>query len=52
VRQHYQLVKDVRTGLESGNPAAGLDGAIDPFIEAALAQRIKGGDSIVVKDLE
>ena len=52
VLQPYQLVKDVRTGVESGNPAAVLDGAIDPFIEAALAQRIKGGDTIEVKDLE
>jgi peptide chain release factor 2 len=45
VLQPYQLVKDVRTGVESGNPAAVLDGAIDPFIEAALAQRVKGDES-------
>jgi peptide chain release factor 2 len=43
VLQPYQLVKDVRTGVESTNPQAVLDGAIDPFIEAALAQRVKGG---------
>ncbi|MEZ5907996.1 MAG: peptide chain release factor 2 [Hyphomicrobiaceae bacterium] len=42
VLQPYQMVKDVRTGVESGNPAAVLDGDIDRFIEAALAQRIKG----------
>src|SRR5690606_13781089 len=41
VLQPYQLVKDVRTGVESGNPQAGLDGDLDPFIEAALAQRLK-----------
>lgn len=41
VLQPYQLVKDVRTGVESGNPAAVLDGDIDAFIEAALAQRLK-----------
>ena len=30
VLQPYQMVKDVRTGVESGNPDAVLDGAIDP----------------------
>jgi len=45
-------VKDTRTGVESGNPSAVLDGAIDPFIEAALAQRMKGGGSVDIKDLE
>ena len=40
VLQPYQLVKDLRTGIESTNPAAVLDGDIDRFIEAALAERI------------
>jgi peptide chain release factor 2 len=40
VLQPYQLVKDLRTGVESTNPLAVLDGEIDPFIEAALAERI------------
>ena len=40
VLQPYQLVKDVRTGVESTNPSAVLDGDIDQFIEAALAERI------------
>ncbi len=35
----YQLVKDLRTGTESGNPAAVLDGELDPFMAAALAAR-------------
>ena len=52
VLQPYQLVKDTRTGVESGNPDAVLDGAIDPFIEAALAQRMKGGGPVDIKDLE
>ena len=39
--QPYQLLKDVRTGVESGNPQAVLDGDLDPFIEAALAHRLK-----------
>jgi len=40
VLQPYQLVKDLRTGVESSNPSAVLDGDIDQFIEAALAERI------------
>jgi len=52
VLQPYQLVKDVRTGEESTNPAAVLDGDIDVFIESALSSRIKGGDAPVVEDLE
>jgi len=43
VLQPYQLVKDLRTGLENTNPSAVLDGDITAFIEAALAQRVKGG---------
>jgi peptide chain release factor 2 len=31
-------IKDLRTGLESGNTAAVLDGALDPFMEASLKQ--------------
>jgi peptide chain release factor 2 len=52
VLQPYQLVKDLRTGTQSTNPAAVLDGSIDPFIESALAQRIKGGGPVEVADLE
>ncbi|WP_459774178.1 peptide chain release factor 2 [Asaia astilbis] len=36
----YQLVKDLRTGVETGNPDAVLDGALDIFMSAALAQRV------------
>jgi peptide chain release factor 2 len=43
VLQPYQLVKDLRTGVESTNPMAVLDGDIDRFIEAALAERIQAG---------
>jgi peptide chain release factor 2 len=32
----YQIVKDLRTGVESGNPSAVLDGEIDEFIEAEI----------------
>ena len=34
----YKMVKDLRTGIESGNPQAVLDGDLDQFLEAALAQ--------------
>lgn len=36
----YQLVKDLRTGVEKGNPDAVLDGALDDFMSASLAQRV------------
>jgi len=52
VLQPYQMVKDLRTGVESGNPSAVLDGALDNFIEAALAQRVQGeGVSTPVEDI-
>jgi peptide chain release factor 2 len=36
----YQLVKDLRTSVEKGNPQAVLDGELDEFMAAALAQRV------------
>jgi len=35
----YQLVKDLRTGQETGNPMAVFEGEIDPFIEAGIRWR-------------
>jgi len=35
----YQLVKDLRTGVEKGNPDGVLDGELDEFMAAALAAR-------------
>ena len=52
VLQPYQLIKDLRTGAQSTSPDDVLDGDIDVFIEAALAQRIKGGKPEAVEDLE
>jgi peptide chain release factor 2 len=52
VLQPYQLVKDLRTGVESTNPPAVLDGDIDEFVEAALAQRVHGGGPAEVVDLD
>ncbi len=40
VLQPYQMVKDLRTGVESPNPGAVLDGDLDDFMAAALAARI------------
>ncbi|WP_066556242.1 peptide chain release factor 2 [Croceicoccus bisphenolivorans] len=51
VLQPYQQVKDLRTGHVSTNPADVLDGAIDPFISAALAQRVTG-ESVEVEDVD
>jgi peptide chain release factor 2 len=40
VLQPYQLVKDLRTDVETSNTAAVLDGDLDAFMAAALAQRV------------
>jgi peptide chain release factor 2 len=40
VLQPYQMVKDLRTGVETSNTAAVLDGDIDDFVAAALAARV------------
>jgi len=51
VLQPYQLVKDLRTGVTSTAPDDVLDGALNPYMEAALAQRVYGGD-VEVEDLD
>jgi len=51
VLQPYQLVKDLRTGTTSTAPGDVLDGAIDDFIAAALAQRVTG-EAVEVEDVE
>ena len=40
----YQMVKDLRTGVEKSNPTAVLDGDLDDFMAAALAERLGGGE--------
>jgi peptide chain release factor 2 len=52
VMQPYQLVKDLRTGTQSSDPQAVLDGNIDPFIESALAQRMTGGGALQIEDVD
>jgi peptide chain release factor 2 len=44
VLQPYQLVKDLRTAYEVGNPRAVLDGDLDGFIEAYLRMRLAKGE--------
>lgn len=43
VLQPYTMVKDHRTGCESGNAQAVLDGGLDPFISAYLKWQSLGG---------
>jgi peptide chain release factor 2 len=51
VLQPYQMVKDLRTGIESSQPDAVLDGDLDEFIAAALAAKVEG-TSVEVEDLD
>jgi peptide chain release factor 2 len=51
VLQPYQMVKDLRTGVTSPTPADVLDGALDPFMAAALAQRVSG-ETVEVEDVD
>ena len=46
VLQPYQMVKDLRTGVETSNTGAVLDGDLDRFLAAALAARIEGADAV------
>ena len=41
VLQPYQMVKDLRTQIESSNPTAVLDGDLDTFLSAALAAKVQ-----------
>ena len=36
----YQMVKDLRTNVEKSDAQGVLDGDLDPFLEAALAERV------------
>ena len=51
VLQPYQLVKDLRTGVTSTAPDDVLDGALDPFMAAALSQRVTG-EKVAVDDVD
>ena len=51
VLQPYQQVKDLRTGLVSTAPGDVLDGDLDPFMAAALSQRVTG-EKVDVEDVD
>jgi len=51
VLQPYQMVKDLRTGVTSPTPSDVLDGALDPFMAAALAQKVTG-EKVAVDDVD
>ena len=52
VLQPYQMVKDLRTGVSTSDTAGVLDGDLDQFMAAALAQRAFGGGPDHVDDVE
>ncbi|MFZ4601085.1 MAG: peptide chain release factor 2 [Alphaproteobacteria bacterium] len=47
VLQPYQMVKDLRTGVETSDTAGVLDGDLDAFMAAALAARVSGSEAQV-----
>ncbi|HPU16777.1 MAG TPA: peptide chain release factor 2, partial [Polymorphobacter sp.] len=49
VLQPYQQVKDLRTGVKTSATGDVLDGDIDAFMAAALAQRVTG-EKVDVED--
>ncbi len=52
VLQPYQMVKDLRTGVSTSNTAGVLDGDLDEFMQAALAQKAFGGGPEQVEDVD
>jgi peptide chain release factor 2 len=52
VLQPYQMVKDLRTGVQTSNTGAVLDGDLDEFMQAALAQKAFGTAPAEVEDVE
>ena len=51
VLQPYQMVKDLRTGVTSPTPSDVLDGDLDPFMAAALSQKVTG-EKVAVEDVD
>jgi peptide chain release factor 2 len=52
VLQPYQMVKDLRTGVQTSNTGAVLDGDLDDFMAATLAQKAFGGGPVSVEDVD
>jgi peptide chain release factor 2 len=52
VLQPYQMVKDLRTGVETSDTQGVLDGDLDPFMAAALAARVGGAGDKPAADID
>ena len=52
VLQPYQMVKDLRTGVQTSDTGGVLDGDLDRFMEAALAQKAFGTGPEKVEDVD
>ncbi len=52
VLQPYQMVKDLRTGVETSDTQGVLDGDLDQFMAASLAARVGGAGETVIEDIE
>src|SRR5687767_12533176 len=52
VLQPYQMVKDLRTGVSTSNTAGVLDGDLDEFMQAALAQKAFGTEPVDIEDVD
>jgi len=52
VLQPYQMVKDLRTGVSTSNTGGVLDGDLDEFMQAALAQKAFGTEPVDIEDVE
>ena len=50
-QQHYRLEKDRRTGVPPTAPGDVLAGALDPFMAAALSQRVTG-EAVEAEDVD
>jgi len=52
VLQPYQMVKDLRTGVETSDTQGVLDGDLDRFMAASLAARVSGAGETAVEDID
>jgi peptide chain release factor 2 len=52
VLQPYQMVKDLRTGVETSDTQGVLDGDLDPFMAASLAARVSGAGDKAIEDID
>ena len=52
VLQPYQMVKDLRTGVQTSNTGGVLDGDLDQFMAATLAQKAFGSGPEHVEDVD